>query len=60
MFILVIYLKLLRNGSADSLKLILNIVGLLATVAVTVYVTKIAKKALDSELNTSDNCRFDR
>ena len=30
-------------------------VGLLATIAVTVFVTKIAKKALDSELNRSDD-----
>lgn len=30
-------------------------VGLLATVAVTVFVTKIAKKALDNELNSNDN-----
>lgn len=30
-------------------------VGLLATIAVTVFVTKIAKKALDSELNTSND-----
>lgn len=30
-------------------------VGLLATVAVTVFVTKIAKKALDNELNSNNN-----
>lgn len=32
-------------------KAVLNIVGLLATVAVTVYVTKIAKKALDEQID---------
>ena len=56
MYVYIGYLpKIAAEGSADTLKLILNIVGLLATVAVTVYVTKIAKKALDSELNRSDN-----
>jgi len=38
------------TGGEGTLKLVLNVVGLLATVAVTVYVTKIAKKALDSQL----------
>ncbi|MGI0479873.1 TVP38/TMEM64 family protein [Geminocystis sp. CENA526] len=35
------------TGNTDTLRLILNIVGLIATVAVTIYITKIAKKALD-------------
>ncbi|MBL1211067.1 TVP38/TMEM64 family protein [Geminocystis sp. GBBB08] len=39
------------GGNTDILRLILNIVGLVATVAVTIYVTKIAKKALDSQVN---------
>ena len=56
MYVYIGYLpKIAAEGSADTLKLVLNIVGLLATVAVTVYVTKIAKKALDSELNTGNN-----
>jgi len=39
------------GGDTDTLKLILNIIGLIATVAVTVYVTKIAQKALEKEVN---------
>jgi len=42
--------KIAAEGTGGTLKLILNIVGLIATVAVTVYVTKIAKKALDSQI----------
>lgn len=42
------------SENTDILRLILNIVGLLATIAVTIYVTKIAQKALDSEINTSN------
>lgn len=38
---------------ADSLQWILRIVGLIATVAVTVYVTKIAKQALNSQIESS-------
>ena len=38
------------DGTEGLLKLILNIVGLIATVVVTVFVTKIAKKALDEQL----------
>ena len=34
------------TGGMDSGKLVLNILAFLATVAVTVYVTKIARKAL--------------
>jgi uncharacterized membrane protein YdjX (TVP38/TMEM64 family) len=36
-----------ENQETNSLQLIIRIVGLIATVIVTVYVTKIAKKALD-------------
>ena len=43
------------TGGEGTLKLVLNVVGLLATVAVTVYVTKIAKKALDSQLEHETN-----
>ncbi|MBC6418974.1 MAG: TVP38/TMEM64 family protein [Prochloron sp. SP5CPC1] len=43
------------TGGEGTLKLVLNVVGLLATVAVTVYVTKIAKKALDSQLENETN-----
>jgi uncharacterized membrane protein YdjX (TVP38/TMEM64 family) len=39
------------GGDIDTLKLILNIIGLIATVVVTVYVTKIAQKALEKEVN---------
>ncbi|BAU66051.1 SNARE associated Golgi protein [Stanieria sp. NIES-3757] len=42
--------KIAATGSGDFLKLILNIVGLIATVTVTIYVTKIAKQALDSQI----------
>ena len=56
MYVYIGYLpKIAAEGSEGPLKLVLNIVGLLATVAVTVYVTKIAKKALDSELNRSND-----
>lgn len=47
--------KIAAQGSGDTLKLILNIVGVIATVAVTVYVTKIAKKALDSQIDDETN-----
>ena len=51
MYVYIGYLpKIAAQGSEGILKLILNIVGLIATVAVTVYVTKIAKKALDSQV----------
>lgn len=40
--------------NTDILRLILNIIGLVATIAVTIYVTKIAKKALDNEV-TNEN-----
>lgn len=43
------------NENTDILRLILNIVGLIATIAVTIYVTKIAKKALDSEVNRDNS-----
>lgn len=39
------------TGNTDTLRLILNIIGFIATVAVTVYITKIAKKALDEQQN---------
>lgn len=42
------------GGNTDILRLILNILGLLATIAVTIYVTKIAQKALDSEVEGSN------
>ncbi|BAQ59927.1 DedA family protein [Geminocystis sp. NIES-3708] len=35
----------------DILPLILNIIGLIATITVTIYVTKIAQKALDTKVN---------
>lgn len=38
-------------AKGNPLQLALNIVGLIATIAVTVYVTKIAKKALDEEVS---------
>lgn len=44
--------KLAAEGTGDTLRLILNIVGLIATIAVTVYVTKIAQKALKEEIET--------
>ncbi|BAQ66596.1 TVP38/TMEM64 family protein [Geminocystis sp. NIES-3709] len=37
------------TGNTDTLRLILNMVGFIATVAVTIYITKIAKKVLDEE-----------
>lgn len=39
------------SGNTDILRLILNIIGLVATIAVTIYATKIAQKALESEVN---------
>jgi uncharacterized membrane protein YdjX (TVP38/TMEM64 family) len=42
------------GGNTDILRLTLNILGLLATIAVTIYVTKIAQKALDNEVNISN------
>lgn len=39
------------TGNTDTLRLILNIIGFIATITVTVYITKIAKKALDEEQN---------
>jgi uncharacterized membrane protein YdjX (TVP38/TMEM64 family) len=39
------------TGNTDTLRLILNIIGFIATVAVTIYITKIAKKALDEQQN---------
>jgi uncharacterized membrane protein YdjX (TVP38/TMEM64 family) len=54
MYVYIGYLpKIAAEGNEDSLKLILNIVGIIATIAVTVYVTKIAKKALDTEIHSS-------
>jgi uncharacterized membrane protein YdjX (TVP38/TMEM64 family) len=56
--------KIAAGESGDTLKLILNIVGLMATVAVTVYVTKIARKALDNQVGgakaptTNDEATF--
>nr|WP_199303008.1 TVP38/TMEM64 family protein [Oscillatoria sp. FACHB-1406] len=46
--------KIAAEGSADKLKLILNIVGLIATLAVTIYVTKIARQALDREIESGE------
>lgn len=43
------------SGDTDSLKLILNIVGLIATVLLTVYITKIAQKALNKQVNFEQN-----
>ncbi|MEM8640696.1 MAG: TVP38/TMEM64 family protein [Cyanobacteria bacterium P01_G01_bin.54] len=44
----------LAGGAADGgvAQTVLKVVGLLATIAVTVYVTKIAKKALDEQVDT--------
>ncbi|WP_017295311.1 TVP38/TMEM64 family protein [Geminocystis herdmanii] len=39
------------TGNTDTLRLILNIIGFIATVAVTIYITRIAKKALDDQQN---------
>lgn len=39
-----------ENPSGDSIQRILQIIGFLATVAVTIYVTKVARKALDEQL----------
>lgn len=41
-------------SQGNTLKLALNIIGLIATIAVTIYVTKIAKKALDNQVNIED------
>jgi uncharacterized membrane protein YdjX (TVP38/TMEM64 family) len=43
--------RIAATGSGDTIRLMLNIIGLIATIAVTVYVTKIAKKALDSQID---------
>ncbi len=43
------------SGSINTLQLILNIVGLVATVAVTVYVTKISLKALEKQVSNRNN-----
>lgn len=40
------------GGAGSTPQLVLRIVGLIATIAVTVYVTKIAKKALDEQIET--------
>lgn len=40
----------------NNLFWILRIIGLIATVAVTLYITKIAKQALDVEINSGDSC----
>ncbi len=40
------------DASSGPLKWVLNIVGLIATVVVTVFVTRIAKRALDSRIDT--------
>jgi uncharacterized membrane protein YdjX (TVP38/TMEM64 family) len=47
--------KAATGGSKTPGEWILFIVGLIATIAVTVYVTKIAKKALDSQINRNTN-----
>lgn len=39
------------SGNTDTWRLILNIIGFIATVGVTIYITKIAKKALDEQQN---------
>ncbi|NJN75336.1 MAG: hypothetical protein HC796_02605 [Synechococcaceae cyanobacterium RL_1_2] len=51
---MVIYLILAIAGetdNSDTLKMILNLVGLLATIAVTVFVTKIAGKSLREQVD---------
>lgn len=42
------------DSSSGPLKWVINIVGLAATVGVTVFVTRIAKRALDSRIETED------
>jgi len=43
------------SGDGDRVRLILNIIGVIATIAVTWYVTKIAKKALDRQIEDKDS-----
>ena len=50
MYVYIGSLGKIASSGTGTLQLVLNVVGLLATVAVTVYVTKIAKKELDSQL----------
>ena len=38
------------SGEANTIQWVLRIIGFIATVAVTVYVTKVAKKALDNQI----------
>ncbi|ELS00038.1 TVP38/TMEM64 family protein [Gloeocapsa sp. PCC 73106] len=40
------------NKEAGKLELILRVIGLIATVVVTLYITRIAKKALDSKIES--------
>lgn len=51
--IMYVYIGFIGQSAAEGnpLKLVLNIVGVIATIAVTVYVTKIAKKALDKQVD---------
>jgi len=43
------------NEQTSTIQWVIRIMGFIATVAVTVYVTKIAKKALDSEIKDETN-----
>ncbi len=54
--IMYVYIGFIGQSASqgNTLKLVLNIIGLIATIAVTIYVTKIAKKALDNQV-TIDN-----
>ncbi|MFP4298946.1 MAG: TVP38/TMEM64 family protein [Spirulinaceae cyanobacterium] len=47
--------RIAATGSGDRVRLILNIIGVIATIAVTWYVTKIAKKALDRQIEDKDS-----
>lgn len=54
--IMYVYIGFIGQSASqgNTLKLVLNIIGLIATIAVTIYVTKIAKKALDNQVTIDD------
>ncbi|MEC4806263.1 MAG: TVP38/TMEM64 family protein [Jaaginema sp. PMC 1079.18] len=47
--------RVAATGGGNIVRLVLNIVGVVATIAVTWYVTKIAKKALDRQIEAKDS-----
>lgn len=47
--------RIAATGSGNTVRLILNIIGVIATIAVTWYVTKVAKKALDRQIEDKDS-----